>query len=131
MTTNWLTVALREVRAAIYFSGGFATYRFTAYNVDRLGKSHGHLATVRIKDGKGLGSTQLWVGSGSSLHEEDILLSGREGKFRSVALSRVQPLKGPVSLTISLGRTWYNTATADYRGTKASVGLSFSGRVRP
>ena len=117
--------------ATYYFGGGFATYRFTSHDIDRLGKSHGHLATVRIKDGKGSGSTQLWLGSGSSLHEEEILLSGSKGKFRSVALNRVQPLKGPVSLNISLGRTWYNTATADYRGTKASIGLSFSGRVRP
>jgi len=113
--------------ASYYFPGGFATYRFTAYDVDRLGKSHGHLATVRIKDGKrGIGSTQLWLGSGSSLHEEEVLLTDRRGNFRSVALQRVQPIKGPLSLHIAVGRTWYDIDTAKYQGTKVTVGLALS-----
>lgn len=109
-----------------YFGGGFATYRFSRFDVEGLGKSHGHLATLRLKDGAGTGSTQLWVGTGSSLHDEEISLSGRNGKFRSVSLRRVQPVKGPVSVTLSLGRAWYDTEAANYRGTTASVGLSFS-----
>ena len=111
---------------SLYFGGGFATYRYSSYDVDNLGKSHGHLATFRLKDGSGAASTQLWLGSGSSLHEEEMLPSGRTGTFRSIALKRVQPVSGPLSLNVSLGRAWYETATTDYQSTKASVGLSFS-----
>lgn len=109
-----------------YFGGGFATYRFSRFDVEGLGNSHSHLATIRLKDGAGDASTQLWVGTGTSLHDEEISLGGRNGKFRSVSLRRVQPVKGPVSVTFSLGRAWYDTQAANYRGTTASVGLSFS-----
>lgn len=110
-----------------YFGGGLATYRYSNYNVDRLGKSHSHLATFRLKDGRGDGQTQLWLGSGTSLHEEELLLSGRKGNYRSIALQRVQPIKGRLAVNVTLGRTWYDTNSANYRGTTASIGLSFNG----
>ena len=110
-----------------YFAGGLVSYRYSSFDVDKLGKSHGHLATVRLKDGKGRGSTQLWLGKGTSLHEQELLLEGRRGTYRSVVLQRVQPAKGPVSFTASLGRTWFDTAVTEYRGTTASVGLSYTG----
>lgn len=113
--------------ASYYFPGGFATYRFTSYDVDTLGKSHGHQATFRVKDGKrAKGSTQLWLGSGTSLHEDEVLLTDRRGKFRSVTLQRVQPLKGPLALNVAVGRTWYDTDAAKYHGTRISVGLALS-----
>lgn len=114
--------------ATHYFAGGFATYRFTGYDVEGRGKSHGHLATLRIKDGAGKGSTQLWLGAGNSLHEE-LLTTDRRGKFRSVALQRIQPVEGPVSLSVSLGRTWYDTPGGDYRGTRVAVGLMIDDRI--
>jgi YaiO family outer membrane protein len=110
-----------------YFGGGFASYRYSNYDVDRLGKSHSHLASFRLKDPRGNGQTQLWLGSGTSLHEQEVLLSGRKGSYRSVALQRVQPIKGPLSVNLVVGRTWYDTNAANYRGTTASVGLSYSG----
>lgn len=113
--------------AAWHFKGGFASYRFSSYDVAKTGKSHGHLASFRLKDPKGSGYTQLWAGTGSSLHDQEVLLAGSKGKFRSIALQRVQPLRGPVSVSLSLGRAWYDTPTADYRGTTASVGLSVNG----
>jgi YaiO family outer membrane protein len=113
--------------ASWYFKGGFVSYRFSTYDVDRLGKNHAHLASFRLKDPKGEGYTQLWAGAGSSLHDQEVLLAGSKGKFRSLALQRVQPLRGPVSVNLSLGRAWYDTPTGDYRGTTASVGLAISG----
>lgn len=112
--------------ATHYFGGGFATYRFTAYDVEGLGKSHGHMATARIRDGVRGGSTQLWLGAGNSVHEELLSADGK-GKFRSVAIQRVQPIKGPVSMTFSLGRTWYDTPASKYHGTQAAIGLSLDG----
>lgn len=110
-----------------YFGGGSASYRYSNYDVDRLGNSHSHLGSVRLKDPRGKGQTQLWLGSGTSLHEQEIALSGRKGSYRSLALQRVQPIQGPLALNFVLGRTWYDTAAADYRGTTASVGLTYSG----
>lgn len=110
-----------------YFGGGLASYRYSNYDVERLGNSHSHLASFRLKDPRGNGQTQLWLGSGTSLHEQEVLLSGRKGSYRSVALQRVQPIKGPLSLNLTVGRTWYDTAATDYRGTTASVGLNYSG----
>jgi len=110
-----------------YFGGGFAAYRYSSFDVDRLGRSDGHLATVRIKDGKGAASTQLWLGSSSSLHDEGLLFSGRRGTYRSISLQRVQPVIGSLSATATLGRSWYDTQAANYRGTTASIGLRVSG----
>jgi len=110
-----------------YFRGGFASYRYSNYDVDRLGNSHSHLASFRLKDPRGEGLTQLWLGSGTSLHEQEITLSGRKGSYRSIALQRVQPIKGPLAVNVTLGRTWYDTNAADYRGTTASIGLNYSG----
>jgi YaiO family outer membrane protein len=109
-----------------YFGGGFASYRYSNYDVDRLGNSHSHLASFRLKDPRGSGQTQLWLGSGTSLHEQEITLSGRKGSYRSVALQRVQPIKGPLAVNLTLGRTWYDTNAADYRGTTASIGINYS-----
>jgi YaiO family outer membrane protein len=109
-----------------YFGGGFASYRFTAYDVDKLGSSHSHLATFRVNDPRGSGQTQLWLGAGTSLHEQEVLLSGQKGSYKSVALQRIQPVSGDLSLSLTLGRTWYDT-TNDYRGTNASIGLNYRG----
>ena len=110
---------------AYYFPLGSATYRFTAYDVSRLGKSHSHLASFRIKDGKGL--TQLWLGTGTSLHDQELLSVSERGKFRSVAIQRVQPLAGPLSVSLGLGRTWYQTESDRYRGTSVTFGLTVDG----
>lgn len=114
--------------ATHYFRGGFATYRFTAYDVEGLGKSRGHMATLRIRDGGRAGSTQLWLGAGNSVHEE-LLSADSKGTFRSVAVQRVQPIKGPVSMTFTLGRTWYDTPAGNFHGTQAAIGLTLDGNV--
>jgi YaiO family outer membrane protein len=116
---------------AWYFGGGYVSYRYSGYDVDGLGRSHGHLATFRLKDGKGSGATQLWLGSGSSLQEEQAWLSDPKGRFRSASVQRIQPLAGPVSLRIGVGRSWYKTPVADYHGNMATLGISYSGSWRP
>ena len=121
----------RDVRSVsaggtYYFGGGFVTYRYSRYDTDRLGTSNGHMATFRLKDSGGRGSTQLWLGAGTSLHDQEASLAGTRGKFRSLTLQRVQPIAGPLALSLSLGRTQYDLANAKYHGTSAMLGLSFS-----
>jgi YaiO family outer membrane protein len=110
-----------------YFGDGSVAYRFTLSDVDKLGKSHSHLATIRLKDPRGSGLTQLWLASGTSLHEQEVLLSGDKGSFKSIALQRVQPIAGPIALNLTLGRAWYDTGSTDYQGTTASIGLALKG----
>lgn len=107
-----------------YFGGGFATYRYTGYDVEQLGRTHGHLASVRLNDGRGEGFTQLWAGAGNSLHDFDFRPTVGKGDLRSVALRRVQPLVGKVALDVSIGRSWYDTGIDDYRGTTGRIGLT-------
>jgi len=113
--------------ASWYFRSGIVNYRFSSFDIDKMGKSHGHLASVRLKDGKGAGYTQLWAGSGTSLHDQDILGIGKKGNYRSLAVQRIQPVAGPVAVNLTLGRSWYKTPSGDYHGTTASVGLSVKG----
>lgn len=116
-----------SVGGSWYFAGGHATYRFSRYHIDRLGSSYGHLASVRLKDGNGAGSTQLWVGVGTSLQEHEALVGNLDGKFRSVAIQRIQPVAGPIALNLTLGRTWYDLNGTNYRGTTISAGISLKG----
>jgi YaiO family outer membrane protein len=110
-----------------YFGRGFANYRFSSFDVDKLGKSHSHLATFRLKDGGGKGYTQMWLGSGTSLHEQEPFFAGRPGKYRSIALQRSQPVARRVSIQLAVGRSSYDTTAAKYHGTNVSIGLAFNG----
>lgn len=110
-----------------YFNGGFVTYRFSQFDVSKLGKSHGHSLSVRFKEGKGQAYTQLWLGTGTSLHDQQVLPAAANGKYRTVMLQRLQPVKGPIALSFGLGRSWYETGTSNYHGTTATVGLTVTG----
>jgi YaiO family outer membrane protein len=118
--TNW------SAGGAYYVPGAMVSYRFNLYDSNRFGHSHAHLASVRVKDPGGSGSTRLWVGRGTSLYEVD-LPGNPTGRFTSVALMRSQPIGGGVALEIGLNRAWYDTPTGSYRGTGLVTGLSFSG----
>lgn len=109
-----------------YFAGGFASYRFSSAKVDILGRSHSHLATFRLKDGRKGAFTQLWLGAGTSLHEFETVPANQRGKYRSVALQRSQPLTNQLSINSTIGRAWYETPAANYRGTTVSIGLAVS-----
>jgi len=111
--------------AAYYLRGATLTYRYSLIASERLGRSHAHLASVRVKDPRGSGSTQLWAGHGTSLYEVDLPRSA-SGKFTSLAVQRSQPVGGGVALNFGVNRAWYKTPTATYRGTGIVAGLSFS-----
>lgn len=112
--------------ATQYFDGGFFSYRYTGYDVEHLGKTHGHLATVRVNDSKGSGRTQMWLGMGTSLHEQEFLPVLAKGRVDSFTLQRVQPLGSHLALKADLGHSWYKTAFTKYQGTTLRVGLSVS-----
>jgi len=107
-----------------YFKGGFVSYRYSGYDVEDLGNTHGHLASVRINDARGRGETQLWVGTGTSVHEFEVLPTLSKGRTTGVSLRRVQPITDKLALDLTVGRRWYDIGGADYHGNMVRVGFS-------
>jgi YaiO family outer membrane protein len=118
-------VATWSAGAAYYARGAMFSYRYSLLASSRFGRSYAHLASFRVKDPGGSGSSQLWVGHGTSLYEVDLPRSAN-GTFTSIALQRSQPIGGGVALDVGVNRAWYKTPTAKYRGTGLVAGLSFS-----
>jgi YaiO family outer membrane protein len=116
--------------ASWYFRGGFASYRFSRHDVDKLGNGVGHLATIRLRDPNGSGHTQAWLSAGTTLHEGEAIGLGNRGNYRGVHVQRVQPIAGPIGVSMGVGRTWYETNAAQYHGTQATIGLAVSGWPR-
>lgn len=109
-----------------YFDRGFASYRYTNYDVEGLPNTSGHLASVRLNDGHGDGFIQLWLGAGSAVQEYEALPALFSGNYRSVALRRLQPLDRRFALSAALSHAWYDTGLVDYEGTTVRLGLNFT-----
>jgi YaiO family outer membrane protein len=110
---------------AYYVRGLSATYRYSLIDSRRLGRSDAHLASLRLKDPGGSGSTQLWLGHGTSLYDVVPQADLKAGKFTSVALRREQPLTRNVSLTAGLSQSWFTAPTGNYRARGLSIGVAF------
>lgn len=111
--------------AAYYMRGATLSYRYSLLASRHFGRSGNHLASLRIGDPGGSGSTQLWVGHGSSLYEVN-LPNTPNGRFTSLAVQRSQPIGGGVTLNLGVNRAWYRTPAGRYTGTGLIAGLSFS-----
>ena len=112
--------------AAYYLPGALFSYRYSLYASNRFGRSGTHVASVRVNDPGGSGSTQLWVGHGTSLYEVDPSRPAI-GRFTSLRLQRSQPIGGGVALNFGVNHGWYRGATGPYSGNGVVAGLSFSG----
>jgi YaiO family outer membrane protein len=117
-------VSTWSVGPTYYLRGASLSYRFNLLESHQLGRSYAHLASFRINDPSGSGSTQLWLGRGNSLYEVSASPAAAEGKFSSLALVRRQPLAEGVTLNIGANRTWYATPHGSYQGTGFSLGLT-------
>lgn len=106
-----------------YFRGASVGYRFSAFDTKGLGVSHAHQLNVRVPDPGGRGSTQLWVGKGSSLQDLAWLPTAGRGKYTSVAARRLQPVADGVAFSIAADRTWFDTPTANHTGTTVRIGF--------
>jgi YaiO family outer membrane protein len=121
---NRNNVATWSAGAAYYMRGATLRYRFSLLDSSRLGRSTAHLASVRLQDPGGSGSTELWAGHGTSLYEIVNLPTAAAGKFTSVAVRRVQPIASGMAVNLGLNRSWFHTPTGNYRGTGVSLGFS-------
>lgn len=111
--------------AAYYFDRVMVRYRYTRDHLSGIDDSEGHLLTVRLKDRQGAGSTQLWLGQGTSVQEYDWSPTVKQGDYKSVALLRVQPLGQSLALNLGLTQTWYDTPVAQYRGLTSNLGVTY------
>jgi hypothetical protein len=62
------------------------------------------------------------------LQEFDWSPTALPGDYRSIVIRRVQPIGKNWMLSFSAGRSWHDTATLDYAGTTAGVGLTYRGK---
>ena len=109
-----------------YFHGGSFSYRLTHYGSERMGSGNAHLASFRLIDRAGAGSTQLWLGIGSSLIDQSLTPQIQKGSFRSVAIRRVQPVGANVALSFGLGQDWYKMRVGSFTALRPSLGVVFS-----
>jgi hypothetical protein len=111
---------------AQYFRGGFVGYRFSSFDINRLGHAVGHLVSAKLTDP--YGANQLWLGRGTALHDADFLISPEKGHYTQLEYRRIQPVGGGVSLSVGAKRSWYDTPTTKFHGTGLRFGLVFEGK---
>ena len=114
------------VGGAYYLRRLTLRYRYTHQDIKGLGTSQGNLLSFRLKDARGAGSTQLWLGKGSTPHDYDWSSVLQVGNQQSISLRRVQPLSESISLSASIERTDYKTPSRHYDGMTSALGLTYS-----
>ncbi|MEJ1098271.1 MULTISPECIES: YaiO family outer membrane beta-barrel protein [unclassified Pseudoxanthomonas] len=124
---HWdVSVVGLSVGATYYFNRLSTSYRYTGYRRSSGGNSHGNVASLRLKDHGGGGSTQLWLGKGTSVHEYEWMDELQDGKLRNASLRRVQPLTQKWTLDASIGKVWYETPATKFDGAAAKVGVTLA-----
>lgn len=113
------------VSGAYYFDRLTVRYRYTHNDLPSIGGSYGNLLTFRLKDPEGGGSTQLWLGQGTSVQEYDWSPIVQQGDFKSVALRRVQPITAALDVNLAVQQDWYETPVSDYEGFTSNVSLTY------
>lgn len=111
------------VQGARYFPAGMFSLRHTAFRVAGRGDSHATLASLRLNDQQGEGSSTLWLGQGTALRDYDWAEGVQTGRFHSIALQRQQPFGKRWILRASVENAWNDTGVQKYqaRGIKASL----------
>ncbi|EFN8783522.1 TPA: YaiO family outer membrane beta-barrel protein [Escherichia coli] len=108
---------------SLYTGPLITNYRYIHYNSGHTGNSYGNLLSFRLRDSNNNGYTQIWIGYGTSAYHYDWMPVTLYGRTKSVNLQRIQPLNSDISLGLSVGQTWYNTPTHDYRGLQLASNL--------
>lgn len=121
-----ISVAGLSVGATYYVDRLSASYRYTGYRRSSGASSHGNVASLRLKDDAGSGSTQLWLGKGTSVHEYEWLSELQDGKLKSATFRRVQPLPQKWALDASVGKIWYETPATKFVGVSAQIGATLA-----
>lgn len=119
-------VSAWSVGGAYYFPRVTASYRYSRHYLSSGGDGDGSTLSLRLKDAQGRGSSQLWVGTGTSAYsaELDPLLL-REHRATQVFLRRNQPLGEHLMLNVGLGKAWHKTRVDRFTSINSHVGLGY------
>ncbi|SMR83882.1 MULTISPECIES: YaiO family outer membrane beta-barrel protein [Stenotrophomonas] len=115
-----------SVGATHYFPRVTASVKHERHRQSNGPDGHGSTVSLRLKDRQGHGSTQLWLGSGTSGYTADadpLLL--REHDAKRVFLRRSQPLGEHLVLDVGLGKTWHKTRLDRFQSVHTQVGLGY------
>lgn len=99
------------------------SYKYTGFDASDKPKTHGNTVSVKVKDQTGLGSTQLWVGSGKGAYgyEWDNIDTMYTNDIDSIAVRREQPITNNLLVGVTLGKTRYNIPSQDYDAVKGQL----------
>lgn len=112
--------------AGYYFPRVTAHYRYSRHHLSTGGNGHGHTLSLRLKDAQGRGSSQLWLGSGTSAYAPDMdPLLLRDNRSTSAFLRRSQPIGGHLTLNAGVGKTWHETPFEKYTSLGSHLGLTY------
>jgi YaiO family outer membrane protein len=112
--------------ADYYFPRITASYRYSHHNVSSGGGGHGNTLSLRLKDAEGRGTSQLWIGHGTSAYAPDLdPLLLRDNRSTSVFLRRSQPLGQHLLLSAGMGKTWHETRFDRFTAVSAQVGMAY------
>lgn len=110
---------------AYYVDRVMFSYRYTRHRLSGIDDSYGQTLTVRLKDRQGAGSTQLWLGQGTSVQEYDWSPEVQRGDVKTIALRRVQPLSQNSALNLGLAKEWYDTPLSNHNGLTSKLGVTY------
>lgn len=115
-----------SIGASHYFPRVMASIKHERHRQSNGPDGHGTTVSLRLKDSQGRGSTQLWLGSGTSGYtaEADPLLL-REHDAKRVFLRRSQPLGEHLVLDFGLGKTWHKTRLDRFQSVHSQLGLGY------
>ena len=115
-----------SVGASHYFPRVTASLRHERHRQSNGPDGHGTTVSLRLKDSSGRGSTQLWLGQGTSGYTADadpLLL--REHDSKRVFLRRNQPLGQHLMLEAGLGKNWHSTRLDRFQSVQSHLGLGY------
>ncbi|KOQ64824.1 hypothetical protein ABW41_03875 [Stenotrophomonas maltophilia] len=115
-----------SVGASHYFPRVTTSLRHERHRQSNGPDGHGTTLSLRLKDAQGGGSTQLWLGSGTSGYTADsdpLLL--REHDARRAFLRRSQPLGEHLVLDMGIGKTWHRTRLDRFQSVQSHLGLAY------
>lgn len=112
--------------AEYYFPRVSASYRYSRNHLSTGGSGNGNTLMLRLKDAQGRGSSQLWMGRGTSAYASDMdPLLLRDTRSTSIFLRRNHPVGEHLMLNAGIGKTWHETRFARFNSISSHLGLGY------
>ena len=110
---------------SLYTGPVITSYRYTHYDSSDAAGSYSNMISVRLKDPRGAGYTQLWLSRGTGAYTYDWTPETRYGSMKSVSLQRIQPLTEQLNLGLTAGKVWYKTPNHNFNGLQLGLHLKW------